>query len=69
MRKQVSSSANEDFEPLVVLQFSSTTPGAIKEWVIKRLNAKPGEDEGAGLLARFELSPESRVRFCVFDNY
>ena len=66
MRKQMSSSDNENFEPLVVLQFSATTPGAIKEWVVKRITAKQDEDEGADLLARFEATTESRVRFSYF---
>ncbi|CAF3881681.1 unnamed protein product [Rotaria sp. Silwood2] len=55
----MSSDENEDFEPLVVLQFSSSTPRATKEWVIQRLTASHNDDQGAGLLARYDTSPES----------
>ncbi|CAF0837646.1 unnamed protein product [Rotaria sp. Silwood1] len=55
----MSSYENENFEPLVVLQFSSSTPPATKEWVIKRLTASHNDDQGAGLLAQYETSPES----------
>ncbi|CAF1198507.1 unnamed protein product [Rotaria sordida] len=58
----MSSRENEDFEPLVVLQFSSSTPPATKEWVIKRLTANPNDDQGAGLLARYDTDPESDKR-------
>ena len=51
----------DDFEPLVVLQLSPTTPAITKEWIIHRLTASHNEDEGAGLLARFERGTESRV--------
>jgi hypothetical protein len=56
------------FEPLVVLEFSPTTPAVIKEWVIKRLTASHEEDEGADLLVRYDTDPESHVRIllCLF---
>ena len=57
----MSSEDNENFEPLVVLQLSPATPPATKDWIIKRLTATHGEDEGAGLLARFEPNPENHV--------
>ncbi|CAF0803540.1 unnamed protein product [Rotaria sordida] len=50
---------NFDFKPLVVLHFSSTTPDETKNWVVKRLIARPDEDDGAGLLVRYETDPES----------
>lgn len=56
------SSDNENFEPLVILQLSPSTPAATKEWIIKRLTAKHAEDEGADLLARFEPNPENQVK-------
>jgi hypothetical protein len=57
----------ENFEPLIVLQLSPTTPTATKEWIINRLTASHDEDEGAGLLARFEPNPENHVKlsFCL----
>ena len=55
---------NEIFEPLVVLQLSSTTPSLTKEWIIRRLTANQWEEKGAGLLARFDGDPESHVRKC-----
>ena len=61
----MSSDYNENFEPLVVLQFSSKTPLETKEWVIKRLTANHNEDQGAGLLARYETSPESGVSLFI----
>jgi hypothetical protein len=61
------SSENSTFEPLVVLQFSPTTPTETKEWVIKRFTAKHDEDEGADLLVRYDTDPESHVRiFLLF---
>ena len=54
---------NEDFEPLVVLQLSPSTPVATKEWIVKRLTANHDEDEGAGLLARFEPNLEQKVKY------
>jgi hypothetical protein len=58
----MSSDENETFEPLVVLQFSASTPAVTKEWVIKRLTAKRHEDEGADLLVRYEPTPENKVK-------
>ncbi|CAF1634206.1 unnamed protein product [Adineta ricciae] len=55
----------DDFEPLVVLQLSPTTPAITKEWIIHRLTATQNEDEGAGLLARFERGTESRNSLIV----
>ncbi|CAF2102384.1 unnamed protein product [Rotaria magnacalcarata] len=55
----MSSDYKKSFEPLVVLQFSSKTPLETKEWVIRRLTADHNEDQGAGLLAQYETSPES----------
>jgi hypothetical protein len=57
------SDENETFEPLVIVQFSLSTPAVTKEWVIKRLTAKRHEDEGAGLLVRYEPTPENKVKF------
>jgi hypothetical protein len=57
----MSSDVDEDFEPLVVLQLSPTIPDATKKWVINRLTASHDDDEGAGLLARFEPTPENQV--------
>lgn len=51
----------ENFEPLVVLQFSNSTPAATKEWVIRRLTANHHEDQGANLLVRYESSSEYNV--------
>ena len=67
----MSTEDNENFEPLVVLQLSPSTPAAIKQWIIKRLTASHGEDEGAGLLARFEPNPENHVSnyFIVLGLY
>jgi len=53
------------FEPLVVLEFSPTTPAVTKEWVIKRLTASHEEDEGADLLVRYDTDPESHVRILL----
>jgi hypothetical protein len=66
----MSSDKNEDFEPLVVLQLSPSTPAITKEWIIKRLTAKHSEDEGAGLLARYEPDTKKHVKktfflFCI----
>ena len=58
----MSSYEGSNFEPLVVLQFSSTTPTVTKEWAIKRLVASQDEGDGAGLLVRYDTDPESRVR-------
>ncbi|UJR16383.1 hypothetical protein I4U23_003286 [Adineta vaga] len=55
----------DDFEPLVVLQLSPTTPAVTKEWIIHRLTANQYEDEGAGLLARFESNTENRNSLIV----
>lgn len=52
---------NDNFEPLVVLQLSPSTPEVTKQWIIKRLTATQDEDDGAGLLARFEPNPENHV--------
>lgn len=57
----------ENFEPLVVLQFSVSTPLSTKEWVIRRLTAKHSEDEGAGLLARFEPNQDKQVNKLFFS--
>ena len=57
---------NENFEPLVVLQLSLSTPTATKEWVLQRITANRNEDEGAGLLARFEPDPENTVKHLFF---
>jgi hypothetical protein len=51
-----------NFSPLVVLQFSPLAPAETKEWVIKRLTASQDEDEGAGLLVRYDPDPESHVK-------
>ncbi len=61
----MSSYENSMFEPLVVLEFSPTTPAVIKEWVIKRLTASHEEDEGADLLVRYDTDPESHVRILL----
>ena len=61
MKQQMSWDENDNFEPLVVLHLSPSTPAVTKEWIIKRLTAKHSEDEGADLLARFESTPENRV--------
>ena len=58
---------NEKFEPLVVLEFSPTTPNVTKEWVIKRLIASQDEDDGADLLVRYDSDPESHVRMKFFS--
>ena len=58
----MSSYENQNFSPLVVLEFSPLTPVETKEWVIKRLTASQDEDDGAGLLVRYESDPESHVR-------
>ncbi|CAF3286759.1 unnamed protein product [Rotaria sp. Silwood2] len=50
---------NSNFEPLVVLHFSPTTPDETKNWVIKRLTARQDEDDGADLLVRYDTDPES----------
>ncbi|CAF4351236.1 unnamed protein product, partial [Adineta steineri] len=52
-------SSSSNFEPLVVLQFSSTIPDVTKEWVIKRLTASQVENDGADLLVRYDMDPES----------
>ncbi|CAF1291293.1 unnamed protein product [Adineta steineri] len=52
-------SSSSTFEPLVVLQFSSTIPDVTKEWVIKRLTASQEENDGADLLVRYDMDPES----------
>ena len=57
----MSSYENSNFEPLVVIHFASTTPDETKEWVIKRLTASQDEDDGAGLLVRYDTDPESHV--------
>jgi hypothetical protein len=56
------SEGNDKFEPLVVLQFAPVTPDSTKDWVIKRLTASQDEDDGAGLLVRYDNDPESHVR-------
>ncbi len=61
----MSSSENSMFEPLVVLEFSPTTPAVTKQWVIKRLTASHEEDEGADLLVRYDTDPESHVRMLL----
>jgi hypothetical protein len=65
----MSAEENENFEPLVVLQLSPSTPAATKEWIIKRLTASHDEDEGAGLLARYEPDPENHVQVFFFFNF
>ena len=50
------------FEPLVILQFSSSAPTATKQWVLERLTASHNDDEGAGFLARYEIDAERNVR-------
>jgi hypothetical protein len=65
----MSADENENFEPLVVLQLSPSTPAATKEWIIKRLTASHDEDEGAGLLARYEPDPENHVQVFFFFNF
>ena len=62
MSEETSLNNSDYFETLVVLQFSPLTPAATKEWVIQRLTASQDEDDGAGLLARFDKDPESHVR-------
>ena len=62
MTEETSLNNSDYFETLVVLQFSPLTPAATKEWVIRRLTASQDEDDGAGLLARFDKDPESHVR-------
>lgn len=57
----MSSDDSDNFEPLVVIQLSSSTPSVTKQWIINRLTATHNEDEGAGLLARFEPNPENHV--------
>jgi hypothetical protein len=64
----MSSHPDPSFEPLVVLHFSPTTPVQTKEWVIKRLTASQDEDEGAGLLVRYDTDPESHVRI-LFPSF
>ena len=51
------------FEPLVVVQFSTSAPSATKQWVLERLTASHNDDEGAGFLARYEIDAEKNVRF------
>ena len=51
------------FEPLVIVQFSSSAPSATKQWVLERLTASHNDDEGAGFLARYEIDAEKNVRF------
>ena len=64
----MSAHEGSNFEPLVVLQFSSTAPTATKEWAIKRLVASQDEGDGAGLLVRYDTDPESHVRIlCCFQ--
>ena len=66
----MSSDEIDNFEPLVVLQLSPSTPAATKQWIIKRLTASHAEDEGAGLLARFEPNPENHVKsFLVLQKF
>jgi hypothetical protein len=62
----MSSDKNDNFEPLVVLHLSPSTPAATKQWIIRRLTASHDEDEGAGLLARFEPNPENHVKLFFF---
>jgi hypothetical protein len=58
----MTSGEEDNFEPLVVLELSSSTPAATKEWVIRRLTDDHMKDDGAGLLVRLETEPENRVR-------
>ncbi|CAF1064866.1 unnamed protein product [Adineta steineri] len=58
----------DSFEPLVVLQFSPTTPTITKDWVIKRLTTSHTEDEGSGLLARYEHTPENQDSIIVIGG-
>ncbi len=62
----MSSSEDSIFEPLVVLQFSPTTPTVTKEWAIRRFTAGHDQEDGAGLLVRYDTDPESHVRKIVF---
>lgn len=59
--QNMSSDESDYFEPLVVLQFSSSTPNLTKDWVIRRLTDDRQDDEGAGFLVRWDKDPESRV--------
>ena len=56
----------DEFEPLVVLQFSPSTPATTKTWLVERITARHDDDEGAELLARFENEPDNRVRLLSF---
>jgi hypothetical protein len=62
----MASHENPNFEPLVVLHFTPTTPDVTKQWVIKRLTASQDEDDGAGLLVRYDTDAESHVRINFF---
>ncbi|CAF5189126.1 unnamed protein product, partial [Rotaria magnacalcarata] len=48
-----------NFEPLIVIHFSSETPEETKNWMIERLIAKQDEDNGAALLVRYDSDSES----------
>jgi hypothetical protein len=50
-----------NFDALVVMQFSSSTPAEIKDWTFKRITASHIEDEGAGFLARYETDEHNQV--------
>lgn len=59
----MSSDENNEFEALVVLQFSSSTPTSTKNWVVQRLVDDHHEDDaGAGFLVRWDKDPQSQVK-------
>jgi hypothetical protein len=64
----MSSTSSSNFEPLVVLHFTNTTPAATKEWVIKRLTASQEEHDGADLLVRYDTDSESHVSLLSFAS-
>lgn len=69
MSNDSSPSENPTFEPLVVLEFSPTTPSVTKEWAIKRLTASNDEGDGADLLVRYDTDPECHVRIFSSSSY
>jgi hypothetical protein len=58
----MSSDMNEEFEPLVVIEFALSTPMTTKQWICTRLTDNERDDQGAGFLARFEKDPDHGVR-------
>jgi len=57
----MSSDENNEFEALVVLQFSSSTPTTTKNWVVQRLTDDHHDDDGgAGFLVRWDKDPQSQ---------